>query len=330
MESPMRKVLPVSLLLLTPGAWGQLAVSARSGMIQYAEGRVLLAGEAVTLKPTQFRQMSKGQTLETEAGRAEVLLTPGAFLRLSEDSSIRMASTALYDTRIEVLSGSALVEVDELLEDNAITLLAGDAQIALQKQGLYRVDAGGSSKLRVFDGEALVSAAGGSVKVKKGREVSLDQTLAVAKFDRDDTDAFDRWSERRAGYTATASISSARAQMAMFRAQATPGWTYNPWFGLFTFVPGTGYGYSPYGLMIFSPVTVQYVAVTPTGAVAVRSPTVRSAGAGIAGFDAPFATGSRGGDASSAAVGVSSVGSSASADAGGGTRSAPAAGARGR
>ncbi len=55
--------------------------------------------------------MEKGQTLATEDARAEVLLTPGVFLRLGSHSSFKMVSNLLSDTRLEVLSGTAIVEV---------------------------------------------------------------------------------------------------------------------------------------------------------------------------------------------------------------------------
>src|SRR5580704_964030 len=121
-------------------AWGQSAISAHSGMIHYVEGQALLEGQPVDPKFGEFPEVKNNQVLETAEGRVEVLLTPGVFLRMAENSGFKMLSNRLSDTAFEVLSGSVIVEVDELLKDNAITIRYKDATIALAKQGLYRVD----------------------------------------------------------------------------------------------------------------------------------------------------------------------------------------------
>ena len=51
--------------------------------------------------------------LSTGQGRAEILLTPGVFLRVGENTSIKMLDNRLLSTRVEFLSGSAIVESDD-------------------------------------------------------------------------------------------------------------------------------------------------------------------------------------------------------------------------
>ncbi len=140
----------------------------------------------------------------------EVLLTPGVFLRLTDNSSVRMISNALADTRLELVSGSALIEVAELLEHNAIAFDAAAAHMTLAKKGLYRIDAS-PAQLRVYDGQATVAAGADSLIARKGHQIDLDAAkLADARFDAKDTDAFYRWSSRRADYVAAANVISAR------------------------------------------------------------------------------------------------------------------------
>ncbi len=67
-------------------------------------------------KAGQFPNIKENEVFRTTEGMAEVLLTPGVFLRLGENSSIRMISSKLTDTRVEVLNGSAMVECDDLAE----------------------------------------------------------------------------------------------------------------------------------------------------------------------------------------------------------------------
>src|ERR1700738_3791952 len=130
-----------SLGVLAAGsACAQYVISSHSGVLQYVEGRAYLAAKPVEPKFAQFPDIKQNQEFRTEEGRAEILLTPGVFLRLGENSAIRMLSNGLTDTRVEGVNGSASVECDQLPKDNSIMLVYKDASISLLKHGLYRVD----------------------------------------------------------------------------------------------------------------------------------------------------------------------------------------------
>ena len=127
-------------------AYSQAVISAHSGVIHYVEGEVTIDGTPTDPKFTQtpqvkFSELRNNQILETREGRAEILLTPGIFLRLAEDSSVRMDSNVLSDTRLELLKGTALVEVAELLPGNAITIRLAGLQVGFPKRGLFRLEA---------------------------------------------------------------------------------------------------------------------------------------------------------------------------------------------
>src|SRR6185295_11157481 len=102
-------------------AGAQSVISAHSGTIHYIEGDVTIDGNGLHPKFAEFPEVKSGQVLATDEGRAEVLLTPGVFLRLAEKSSVRMLSNALADTRIAVIFGSVLIEAGELLPGNAVS-----------------------------------------------------------------------------------------------------------------------------------------------------------------------------------------------------------------
>ena len=266
----------ISLAVLLVGAtsaWAQQVISAHSGVIHFVEGTVTLDGQPVQPKFAEFPDVKNGQTLAAEDGRAEVLLTPGVILRIAENSSFQMVSNSRSDTRLSVLTGSALVEVGELLQSNAITVLYNDAHIELVKKGLYRIDSD-PGKLRVYDGEARVTAGNQTLLARKGREVLLGAVLDMNAFDVKDTDAFLRWASRRSEYLAQANISSARSASSLGYAGSSFGsgygygsgmmggmgnWAYNPWYGMFTFMPyGNGMFYSPFGYPFYSPTNVGY------------------------------------------------------------------------
>jgi hypothetical protein len=251
----MQRLTLALALIGATSAWGQNALSAHSGMIHYVEGRVLLDGQVVEPKVTEFPEVKNDQTLATEEGRAEVLLTPGVFLRLSEDSSFKMISNRLSDTSFELVSGDALIEVMELLKDNAITVQFKGATASVDKRGLYRFNAD-KGMVQVYDGEINLTEGTQSVVAKKGKEVAVGDTLTASNFDAKDTDPFYRWAERRAEYISTANVSSARQAGSMGLLASSGSWTFNPYYGMFTYLPGTGYGYSPFGWSYFSPLTV--------------------------------------------------------------------------
>jgi len=301
----------LSLALLAAGsAWSQSVISAHSGVIHYVEGQITVDGTAVQPKFAEFPDVKPGQSLAAEDGRAEILLTPGVFLRLAEASSFRMLSNKLADTRVEILTGSAMVEVGELLADNAITLQFHDAQIALLKKGLYRLDSDGLDsklgRLRVYEGEARVTSGSQTIAAKRGHEVEFGAVLESRNFDAKSTDAFYRWSARRAEYIAEANVSAAKSAQKLGlgytgSGRALGSWAWNPYFGLFTYLPGNGIYYSPFGWAYYSPGYVNYVYApvytggyrggqyNPGGAVATpRSPAV-SAGSSI--FQSPGMSG---------------------------------------
>ncbi len=246
-------LLVVMGLALVP-ATAQTAISARSGMIHFLEGRVLLDGQPVDSKFGQFPEVKEGLSLETEAGRAEVLLSPGVFLRMGENSAFRMVSSRLIDTRVEVVRGSAMVEVIELLKDNNVTLAVKGATVVPRKTGLYRVDAD-TGLVRVYDGEALVEQGSDRLTLKTARQTAVGAVLSAQKFDNKVGDSLYRWGQRRSGYVAMANISGSRS-LRDKGGWLSGGWYWNPYFGMFTYVPYRSMLYSPYGFAYWSPRTV--------------------------------------------------------------------------
>jgi len=279
----MRRVVSCFAIgtLAVGSAFAQAVISAHSGVIQLVEGRAYLNDAQVEGKFGQFPDIKENQEFRTEEGRAEILLTPGVFLRIGENSSVRMLSTKLTDTRVEILSGSAVVECEDIPKDNAIMLVHGGNNILLVKHGLYRLDTDPAG-FKVYEGEAIVKSESSQLTLKGGKETALGEALMASSFDKNDTDALYRWSERRASYVAQANASSATAMRSnggsygYYGNGYTPngligagyggygaygglgGWQFNPMFGLYTWVPYDGLFYSPFGYSFWSPATVAY------------------------------------------------------------------------
>jgi hypothetical protein len=269
----------------------QYMISAHSGVIQYVEGSAYLNDNPVEPKIGQFPNIKENEIFRTTEGMAEVLLTPGVFLRMAENSSIRMVSNKLTDTRVEVLTGSALVECEDLAKDNAIMLLYKGSNLLLVKHGLYRVDAE-QGLFKVYDGEAIAKGDSGQVTLHKGKETLLTGALMAENFDPKADDDLYRWSDRRSGYLAKANISSANSlSSGTGYGGLWNGWQFNQMFGMYTYVPYDGYLFSPFGYGFWSPGMVWQAPVYYGGGGAgggvTRSPGLSHTGTGT-GKHTPF------------------------------------------
>ncbi len=121
---------------------GQSVVSVHSGLVHFSDGAVFLDDQPVEQQPGKFPDVREGSELRTQMGRAEILLTPGVFLRVGERSEIRMLSNRFRDTRVQFMHGSAIVESVSLSPDTAVTMvypdaIYGDFQVRILKPGRY-------------------------------------------------------------------------------------------------------------------------------------------------------------------------------------------------
>ena len=125
------------------------ANSALPGTLNYVEGQAFIGTRALDSKSIGSAEVKPGQSLTTKQGKAEVLLTPGVFLRVGNNSSVRMISPSLTDTEISVSEGHAMIEVAEIHPENDIRITLGGTTTRLLKTGLYDFDR--NDQLRVFD-----------------------------------------------------------------------------------------------------------------------------------------------------------------------------------
>jgi hypothetical protein len=243
--------------LFVPAAIAQNTISARPGTLNYVEGQATLDGQALTQKSVGHAELAAGQVLETGNGKVEVLLTPGVFLRLGKDSSIRMISPDLTKTEIALESGRADVEVDQLYKQNVllVDLRDGGSQTQLVKNGLYAFDAAAGT-VRTFDGKALAfptSSAEKGIEVKGGKEIVLNgEATKPHGFDKDRAqDDLYKWSSLRSEYLGESNERLASTYAG--RSGFYPGWAWDPGLYAYTWMPGSGLFYNPFGFGFYSP-----------------------------------------------------------------------------
>ena len=260
------KLLAGSVLavILSVPAWA--ATPALPGTLNYVEGQASIGTETLNAKSVGSVDLQTGQTLTTETGKAEVLLTPGVFFRLGDNSAATLVSPDLTNTTVALNSGQAVVEVDEIHKDNLLRVQQDGATTQLLKVGVYGFDANNGA-VRVFKGEALVQDGDRQVKVKDGHQLDVNNTaqLKTAKFDKsayEQTDLY-RFSNLRSEYLAEANVDTARVFVAGGPGWFGSGWYWDPLFTSYTWIPGSGILYSPFGWGFYSPFFVGYAPYYP-------------------------------------------------------------------
>jgi hypothetical protein len=208
-------VKPLAALALAaiavPSATAQSVISARSGLIHFFEGDVYVAGQRLETHEGRFESISDGAEIRTEQGRAEVLLNPGVFLRIGEQSKVRMLDSDIMNTRLELLSGSAAIDCTQGAPGPSLTLLVGQRNMRFLNEGLYRVEAE-PPILRVRAGKAEVGSGDQqSVAVEQGMSLRLEAAAAPEPSPQDLKDSLSDWSiARRQSITAENEISQNR------------------------------------------------------------------------------------------------------------------------
>jgi hypothetical protein len=175
------------------------------GLVNFVVGD----GRCICIAPpnAQSKQpLTNGDTIELNDGRAELVLIPGYYLRLSDHTTARLWDLSADNLKIEITKGSAIIEipVDSVqlpyqdLKDrffNIVTVITPAGEYAIFKAGGYRFDVTSNreSRVQVLKGAVAV---GGHI-VKEGTASLMAGVVSLGSGDKND-DAFDNWSRGRA------------------------------------------------------------------------------------------------------------------------------------
>ncbi len=245
--------------VLSAPVWGatEHAGTAYPGTLNYVEGQVSIESRPVDPKSIGTTNLAAGQTISTEQGKAEVLLTPGVFVRLGDSTEMKMISPSLTDTEVAVEQGEATVEVTDIHPENQLIVDEDNTATRLVKAGFYDFDAD-QGAVRVFSGQAEVREGDRQVKVKGGHQLAINaEKLKATGFDKKkyEGDLYS-WSSLRSSYLAEANAALAPTYLAnegYGLGWFGTGWYWDPWLSCYTFVPGGGLYYSPFGWGFYPP-----------------------------------------------------------------------------
>lgn len=239
----------------------QSVVSTHAGVVHYFEGLVAINGTPLQAQFGRFPEIPEGAELRTAQGRAEVLLGPGVMLRVAEDSAVKILSSSLADTRLELIAGSAILQSKDTLPGNSVTVFHKDWQMRVPHQGVYRIDST-PPQMRVYNGEVEVrTAEGAPVIAKAGQTLPFasllvpDQTLGAPG------DGFNEWAFDRSEAVAADNATAAQIvddpalypSLADASGLALAGYTYfpptlgNPYMSYGTYGARTYGAWTPYG-----------------------------------------------------------------------------------
>jgi len=256
MKARWAPIWQVTLALLATAAFALGDTnSPPPGTLNYVEGQVSVQGQVQTQKSVGSTYLEPNQDLDTGNGHAEMLLTPGVYLRLGDNSDVKMISPGLADTQVQLMKGSAMLEVDELFKENNMSVVVDGATTRIEKNGLYDFTASPAS-VKVLDGKAVTYEGDQHVNLKKGHEVLLaeSQPFTAQKIDKAqvESDPLYRWSDLRSEYAANSNVQEANALWG-YGGWWGPGWYWDPFWMDFAFMPGWGLGWGPFGWPFFSP-----------------------------------------------------------------------------
>jgi hypothetical protein len=210
-------------------------VSTKAGVVNYVKGATTVKA-ATTVAP--------GKIVATGGGGAvELLLNPGSYLRMGENTEVVFDKVDLYDIAVRILQGSAIIESNGFTKELPLAVTTGDLKMEIIKDGIYLFADG---KVIVVDGK--VRDAKNGIVYSKGYQISDDQGYRAQKV-KTFTTALEQWSQQRDAQIAQANLNVARSL------NRTPGvpvgsfqdvWLWYPAFGSFIYMPGYRYR-SPYG-----------------------------------------------------------------------------------
>jgi len=246
----------------------KFVISAKAGGINAVTGQAAMhaKGESDWQQLMITDDLQAGDRVRTALdGRVEILLNPGSYLRLGGDSEVELANNSLANLEVRLMRGTAIVEASGVEESQMmINITTPHARLAIDRQGLYRLNVVPSEATEVIVRKGRVILGDSNTKIKSGNKVTFSATsVSVAKLTDEEKRlekevAIEQWSKDRAQMLAKAnsringrllnSAFTGANDEFLFTSFLRSGlWFYNSRSACYTYLP-YGYGSSPYGI----------------------------------------------------------------------------------
>jgi hypothetical protein len=240
----------------------RFSISATAGGVNAVSGQVMVKriGQAPQLLTSQD-DLASGDVVNTGAGsQAEILLNPGTYLRLAEDTEFELVDNALDTLLVKLNKGSAIIEATGPGEfELRIPIVTQQQKMTIVRAGIYRINVRpGVTELFVWKGRMALNGDRADI-IKSGKKITFSSAgQSIAKLEKTDTNQFDDWSKLRGQTLARANVKLSTRTLngylsssAWARPDARFGrwglWTWSSYSSCYTFLPFYGSWGSPYG-----------------------------------------------------------------------------------
>jgi len=240
----------------------RFGISAKAGGVNAVSGQVMVKREGQEAQLlTSHDDLVSGDIVRTGFGsQAEILLNPGTYCRLAENTEFVLVDSTLENLLVKLNRGSVIIEATG--PDNVsqyIPIVTAQQKFTILRAGIYRINATPETT-EIFVRKGQIGLGKGEQDVvKSGKKIVIGGGLpTIAKLTKADNDDFDGWSKERGKTLARANQRlNARALSGLLSTSAWswPGaqfgrwglWTWSPFSSCYTFLPfHYGWG-SPYG-----------------------------------------------------------------------------------
>lgn len=239
----------------------RFGISAKAGGVNAVTGRVMVtrAGQVPQLLSNQDDLVAGDLVTTGTDSQAEILLNPGSYLRLAENSEIILVDNSLNNLLVRLNGGSAIIEATGTdYSELRIGIAIGQERVVIVRRGIYRITVQPhSAELLVRKGRVLLGNDPRQV-VKGGYKVTFaGGSVFTAKLNKSEPDEFDSWSKERGKTLARANEKLSSRVLNGYLATNNFGWsaafgrsglwTFSPSLRCYTFLPFFGGWATPYG-----------------------------------------------------------------------------------
>ena len=207
----------------------QFVVSVKAGLVNHVQGEVNVVEQS---------QVRRGHPVRTgDDGYAEILLTPGAFLRMGENAEAVLDNVELESVEVTINHGPSIIEAIQVNKDFPIHVTTGTLKVDIVKPGLYKFQDGVAT---VVEGTLRATP---KLTYGKGYEVAFTDKYTARKAPKVSLTRLDAYSQARSGEVSRVNLSLA-SSLTTYRTY--DAWLFDPTFGMYTYIPRGNFR-SPYG-----------------------------------------------------------------------------------
>lgn len=245
--------LAMLLCAVSAGAADDGYSYARIVRLSLVSGDVQLVRAADTKwEPARMNMpIQQGFTIGTNAGRAEVEFENGGAVWLGENSILQFTELALANgggiTKITLSQGTATFDAN-IASGDSFLVTSPELQITPPGKSEFRLSVSNdSSSVSVIKGQVSVSSLAGEKLLRKGEMLTLNANSPTdAKITSSAApDDYDKWVKTRANVVSDGQTQSLQYTNAPFSYGLSDLSSYGGW----SFYPGFGYGWRPFGVL---------------------------------------------------------------------------------